>query len=40
MDQIIFGDDQISAEGRKGIRRGTQRSSSAFLCEYLCVPLR
>src|SRR5258708_35127526 len=26
--------------GRRGWRRGTQRISSAYLCDVLCVPLR
>src|SRR5258707_14198165 len=27
-------------KGRKGIRKGTQRTPLCMLCEYLCVPLR
>jgi hypothetical protein len=30
----------LNRKGRRGRRRGTQRISSAYLCDVLCVPLR
>src|SRR6266852_6393306 len=36
----VWRTGRLKRKGRRGSRRGTQRISSAYLCDVLCAPLR